>query len=84
MPDFRIDSTQADAVGDRIVDRWIVKGTWAQPFPGGPLAGAKPSGRAFTLPGVSIAEVEGGKRRSYTQYWDQLAFLSQIGVIEAK
>lgn len=85
MPDFHVEVIKTDNLGQgRVVDQWVVKGTWTQPFPGGPLAGAKPSGQSFVLPGVSVMQFEGDKLRSYTQYWDQLAFLTQLGVIQPK
>lgn len=82
MPDIHVDVQSVDQFGNgMVVERWVVKGTWSQPFPAGPLAGKPATGKSFVLPGVSILEIKNGKIMNDTQYWDQLAFLSQIGAI---
>ena len=83
MPDFKVTSlrTQVSADGKTITDEWLMEATWTQPFPGGQLAGAPPSGKAVKLPGVSVVQMEQGRIRSYTQYFDNLSFLMQLGVI---
>ncbi len=82
MPDLQVEVQTLDPFGTgMLVERWIVKGTWTQPFPAGPLAGKPATGKSFVLPGVSIFEIRNGKIVNDTQYWDQLAFLSQIGAL---
>lgn len=85
IPDFRVEVVSAGMVGDqRVADQWVIKGTWTKPFPGGPLAGAQPTGKSFTVPGASFYEWKGGKIVTGVQYFDQMAFLTQIGVIGQK
>jgi steroid delta-isomerase-like uncharacterized protein len=85
IPDFKVDGVSANPAGDRMIaSQWVIKGTWTQPFPSGPLAGAKPTGKSFAVPGASFYEWKDGKFASETTYFDQLAFLSQIGAIGQK
>ncbi|MGH8502833.1 MAG: ester cyclase [Gammaproteobacteria bacterium] len=82
IPDFKVQILSADAVDeDTLAEQWVISGTWTKPFPSGPLAGAQPSGKSFTVPGSSFLEWQGDKIRSSVHYYDQLAFLTQIGVI---
>ncbi len=85
IPDFKVESVSANPVGDRMIaSQWVIKGTWTQPFPSGPLAGVKPTGKSFAVPGASIYEWKDGKIVLETAYFDQLALLRQIGVIAQK
>lgn len=85
VPDFKVDIVQTDILGDgRIADQWVVRGTWTQPFLGGPLAGAQPTGKSFVLKGASFHDMDGTKVRSTVQYWDQVSFLTQLGLIQPK
>jgi len=82
IPDFKVQVLSASPIGnDRIADQWVIKGTWTKPFPGGPLAGAKPTGKSFAVPGAGFYEWEDGKIVSGTHYFDQMALLTQMGVI---
>lgn len=82
FPDFKVKVVSADPVdADTLAEQWVVTGTWKKPFPGGPLAGAKPSGKSFTVPGASFLEWNDGKIESSIQYYDQMSLLTQIGVI---
>jgi len=85
IPDFKVEVVSAYPLRDhRVADQWVIRGTWTKPFPGGPLAGAQPSGKSFRVPGSSFYEWKDGKIVSGVQYFDQMAFLTQIGVIGGK
>lgn len=82
IPDFKVRVVSADPIGDQeLAEQWVIKGTWSKPFPAGPLAGKKPTGQSFTVPGASFFKWDGDKIVSDVQYYDQMAFLTQIGVI---
>lgn len=82
FPDFRVETVNSISPNDRtVIDQWIIKGTWTRPFPAGPLAGMEPSGRSFEVPGSGFYEWRNGKIVSGTHYMDQMALLTQIGVI---
>ena len=40
-----------------------------------------PTGRAFTLPYVDIFQARDGKFVSHRIYWDNAAFLAQLGLL---
>lgn len=82
VPDFKLQVKQVDVISnDQMVDQWTVTGTWKQPFPGGPLAGAPATGKSFTLDGSSFHKMKDGKLVSTVQYFDNLSFLTQIGAV---
>lgn len=81
VPNFRIDVVDHDVLGkDKVVDQWVMSGTWTQPFPGGPLQGAKPTGKSFRVRGAGFYDWQNGAVRG-VHYFDQMSFLTQIGVI---
>jgi steroid delta-isomerase-like uncharacterized protein len=82
IPDFKVKVVSADPVSNHMLaEQWVISGTWEKPFPGGPLAGKKPTGKSFTVPGATFLKWQNDKIVSDTQYYDQMAFLTQIGVI---
>ena len=84
IPDFKVEVKTANATGQNIASQFFMKGTWTQPFPGGPLAGAKPTGKAFTVPASGFYEWKNGKIMMGTLYFDQMSMLTQMGVIAQK
>ncbi|HET6781136.1 MAG TPA: ester cyclase [bacterium] len=85
VPDFEVEVVSATPVNDHtLAEQAVIKGTWTQPFPAGPLAGAKPTGKSFSVPLAAFYEWKDGKIISGTHYFDQMAWLTQIGVIEQK
>jgi len=85
IPDFHIQVLSAYPVDNTtIAERWVVTGTWTQPFPGGPLMGTPPTGKSFILPGASYLVVANGKISSDTGYFDQMSFLGQLGLLDKK
>lgn len=82
IPDFKVKVIEAAPVdAQHMVEQWVISGTWTNPFPGGPLAGALPTGKSFHVPGAGFFRWDGGKIVSATHYFDQMALLTQIGVI---
>ena len=82
FPDFSVQVISAEFVDDRTMfERWVLSGTWSGAFKAGPLAGAPPSGRRFTVTGVSRYEWDGARLRSYDAWFDQLSMLAQIGAL---
>lgn len=63
------------------VTRWTVAGTHQ-----GELAGILPTGRRFSVSGISIARVANGKIIESWNNWDALGLMQQLGVVptEAK
>ena len=66
------------AEGDRVVVRWTNQGTHV-----GELAGMPPTGKTFTIAGIDIYRVEGGKLAEHWHVVDMLSLLQQLGFIPA-
>lgn len=64
------------AEGDRVVVRWTGSGKHAGEFMGIP-----PTGRSFTIAGIDIHRIEGGRMAEHWHVVDQLSLLQQLGVI---
>lgn len=82
VPDAKVQVLSAVPAGDNmVVEQWVVTGTWTAPFTSGPLAGLNPTGKQFSLPGASIYQLQDGKVVAETQYYDQLTYLAQLGMV---
>jgi predicted ester cyclase len=82
MPDFRVEVVSLDVVGEhRVVDQWVISGTWTQPFPAGPMKGAKPTGKPFKVPGAGFYDWQSDHIVKGVHYLDNMSFLAQIGVV---
>jgi steroid delta-isomerase-like uncharacterized protein len=76
FPDLSFEIVNAAQTGNHTVAaQWMMRGTNT-----GPLAGNPPTGKAVTLPGADFITVEGDKIRSVQGYFDQKAFLEQLGL----
>jgi steroid delta-isomerase-like uncharacterized protein len=71
-PHFSIEDIIAE--GDRVVVRWTNSGTNVGDFLGMPA-----TGRPFTIAGIDIYRVEGGKLAEHWHVVDMLAQLQQLG-----
>ena len=74
---FTIDDAFTD--GDNEVTRWTVSGTHQ-----GELAGIPPTGRRFSVAGISIARLANGKIIESWNSWDALGLMQQLGVISGE
>ena len=61
---------------DRVVVRWTGSGRHEGEFMGMP-----PTGKAFTITGIDIHRVEGGRMAEHWDVVDQLSLLQQLGFI---
>jgi hypothetical protein len=62
IPDFHVNVVSVDVVSEhRVVDQWVISGTWTQPFPSGPLQGAKPTGKPFKVAGAGFYDWQNGR-----------------------
>jgi hypothetical protein len=67
------------ASGNTVTIELTWRGTHTGPLvlPNGTIA---PTGRSIELRACEVVEVEGGKTRSFTQYFDLSSLMRQIGV----
>ncbi|MDB5854781.1 MAG: hypothetical protein JWR22_2822 [Herminiimonas sp.] len=85
VPDARVQvASVATPDEETMVQQWVVNGTWTAPFSSGVLAGVPPTGKSFTVPGASFIKFKDGKIISETQYYDQLAYIAQLGVLQKR
>jgi steroid delta-isomerase-like uncharacterized protein len=76
FPDLRMTVEDQVAEGDKVVTRWIAKGTQK-----GPFLGIPPSGKTGTMMGVEIDRFVDGKAAECWTSADYLGLMQQIGAI---
>ena len=76
FPDLQIVIGEQIAEGDRVVTRWINRGTHQ-----GAFCGAAPTGRQVEYSGMSIDRIEGGRVVANYGQADLLGLLEQIGAV---
>lgn len=81
---------KAQAIGDKLIGmgtvsgRYLITGTWTEPMTVGPLAGIAPSGKSFTLHSADFLDIKDQKIAAWTQYYDRMSLLAQLGLLSPK
>jgi steroid delta-isomerase-like uncharacterized protein len=75
-PDLNFTHEDTLSEGDRVMIRWIMRGTH-----NGPLMSIPATGKPVTVAGIDVFRIAGGKIVELWQYWDQLGMQQQLGVI---
>lgn len=70
MPDLGFEFVSAAGAGSRMVVEWIMTGTHYRDYTGN-----------YSVRGVSVVDLVGGKVASVSDYYDAYQLLSQLGVI---
>jgi steroid delta-isomerase-like uncharacterized protein len=76
FPDLHLTVEDLIAEGDRVVARWTLRGTHQ-----GASLGMPPTGKQFTMPGISVVRLDGGKSAEQWVVHDQLGMLQQLGLV---
>jgi steroid delta-isomerase-like uncharacterized protein len=76
FPDFRLTIEDLMAEGETVVARWSCRGTHK-----GDLSGIAPTGKQFTISGLSYVRFAGGKMVEGWINWDALGLMQQLGVV---
>jgi steroid delta-isomerase-like uncharacterized protein len=76
FPDVRFSFEDVFAKGDRVVARWIMRGTHT-----GNLLGIPPTGKRVAVQGVKIIRVEDGKAAEAWQNVEMFELLQQLGLV---
>ena len=76
FPDLRLTIEDIIAEGETVVARWSCRGTHK-----GDLGGIAPTGKQFTISGISIARIANGKMAEGWVNWDALGLMQQLGVV---
>lgn len=78
LPDLKVTVRHVVEGESAVAWEWTYSGTYTGQFPGAPEG----KGQAVTLEGMSVMEIENGEIARETHYFDNLAFLTQIGVTD--
>ena len=76
FPDVRLTVEDIIAEEETVTARWSCKGTHR-----GDLNGIAPTGKQFTISGISVARFTGGKISESWINWDALGLMQQLGVV---
>lgn len=74
FPDLHVTTEDLIAEGDRVAQRWTVRGTHK-----GEIIGLAPTGQDLTAGGVSLFRIADGRIVEHWAYADDLGFLHQVG-----
>lgn len=77
VPDFKYRVTRRFATSERAAIEWAMSGTQQGDLPGIPATGK----RFSAVPGATILELQAGKIRRESDYWDAATFMKQVGVL---
>ena len=75
VPDLKVELKESFATENRAAVEWVMSGTHSGDLPGMPA-----TGRAFSIRGSTVCELEGGEIRRNSDYWDLSGFLKQLGL----
>jgi steroid delta-isomerase-like uncharacterized protein len=76
FPDLHITVEDVLAEGDKVVQRWSGHGSHQ-----GELMGLPPSGKRFSVTGITISRFEGGKVAEEWELYDMMGMLQQVGAL---
>src|SRR6267378_401439 len=74
FPDLQLTIEDLLAEGETVMARWSCRGTHK-----GDLSGIAPTGKQFTISGVTIARLTNGKLAEGYVNWDALGLMQQLG-----
>jgi steroid delta-isomerase-like uncharacterized protein len=78
MPDLRIDIEDAFASDDKVVIRYVGRGTQT-----GAYGEIPPTGKAVAVRGITIFRIVDGKVKTEWTEYDRLGLLRQLGVVSS-
>jgi steroid delta-isomerase-like uncharacterized protein len=73
-PDFKVDLAKRFETDHWAAGEWTMSGTQKSDMPNLPA-----TGKSFSIRGSTVMELEHGKIRRCSDYWDMAAFLKQLG-----
>ena len=78
FPDVHLTVEDAFGAGDRVVVRWVSRGTHL-----GPMMGIPPTGRPIEVMGISIFRIAEHKVAEEWEGFDTMGLMQQLGVMNA-
>jgi steroid delta-isomerase-like uncharacterized protein len=76
FPDIHYTVEDQIAEGDKVLSRWTIRATHR-----GELQGIPPTGKSFTISGMTVDQGRDGQFIQSWINWDMLSMLQQIGVV---
>ena len=76
FPDLRTE-TKCFSSGNKVCMEWIMTGTHS-----GRFGDFEPTGRNFSIRGVSLSELENGKIKRNADYYDSASLMRQLGLLD--
>jgi steroid delta-isomerase-like uncharacterized protein len=78
FPDFKLTVTCALVTGNGAAMEWTMTGTHKGDLPGMPT-----TNKSFSVRGASMCEIQEGRIKRISDYWDRHGFLTQIGLVKS-
>jgi steroid delta-isomerase-like uncharacterized protein len=78
FPDYDVKAEDFIAEDDKVVKRWVLRGTHSGEFNGIP-----PTGKTVTMRGITVYRLTGGKVKETHWNYDVFGLLQQLGAIPA-
>jgi hypothetical protein len=69
---------------DAINGRYLIIATWTKMITAGPLTGIAPTGKPPKFKNADFLDIKDGKIAAWTQYYDKMSLLAQMGLISPK
>lgn len=79
--DIDLELLPLDVAGDRACVEWVATATHSGPLVVDEDLVIDPTGLRCRLRGVTIAEFDGDRIRSFRQYWDEVSLIEQLGLL---
>jgi steroid delta-isomerase-like uncharacterized protein len=79
FPDMRVTVERQVATGDQVATRWTTEGTHR-----GELWDIPPTGKPFTITGVTVDRFVDGRIAESVESWDALGMLQQLEVVHLR
>ncbi len=61
---------------------WVATALHSGPYPVSESRMIPPTGKRITLHGVSVADFDGNRIRSFRHYWDEIELLDALGLLQ--
>ena len=78
--DVALELAPLDVSGDRACVEWVATATHSGPLVDDDVW-IEPTGLRCRFRGVTVAEFDGDRIRSFRQYWDEAALIEQLGLL---
>ena len=78
FPDYRLEIVSSIISGDLAAIEWVMTGTHT-----GPIFNVQVTGKSILIRGTSITELQDGKIRRNSDYYNLMTLLQQLGVTRA-